>query len=707
MDDKSINEKLTPSPNAINFKKSSTNFVFLAGIFIIIGLGIISVYQFYNLLTANRWVAHTYRVIGAAQDSLYQLTYLESRQRGYIIFNDPIYLATYNDNVTNLKKSLSSLINLTKDNTAQQEKVRKLSDLIYKRIYYLNRTLQIKNKESLTNPANIILFQQGQALSDEIRSLTNDFIGIEVALLNERNDNAINNATLTNIIFITGQVISLIFLFAAFLLFNRELSKRRQAEIKIQSIENQLRSIIEGAHDMIAALDRNYRFIIFNHAYEKEFQRLFNTQIHVGMSLDQALAHSPNALEKLKDSWKQSLEGKEYVKNIELDVHNQKHVFEVTSSLIKDHENKILGACHINRNITERLKKENELNKGLNELKDKNEKITLLLDMSDVMLACYSIDELSTITSKYCGKILNFSKGIFYIMHPSKDFLEESANWGSPISDTNNFNQDQCWALRLGHIHHAGFSDTELICEHINNPGHEKLSYLCVPLRAQNDIYGLLYIEVDQQLSSNERLLVNAFAELTALALGNVRLRENLSYQSLRDPLTSLYNRRYLEEFLAKQIYQSERTKKPISVLMLDLDHFKRINDVNGHEAGDLILKQLGQLLIKETRAGDIAARYGGEEFVIILYNTNGKIALKRANDIRNLISLLHVKFGAQETGEITASIGISEYPDDGKTGPNLIEAADKALYVAKNTGRNKVVLYAQAYEQNRALEKQ
>jgi diguanylate cyclase (GGDEF)-like protein len=176
-------------------------------------------------------------------------------------------------------------------------------------------------------------------------------------------------------------------------------------------------------------------------------------------------------------------------------------------------------------------------------------------------------------------------------------------------------------------------------------------------------------------------------------------LRENLSYQSIRDPLTSLYNRRYLSEFLLKLIYQSERAHLHIAVLMLDFDHFKRINDVHGHEAGDLVLKEVGQLLGKKIRSGDMISRYGGEEFIIILYNADIESTMKRAEDIRKSIASLHIKFGAQEIGEITVSIGVAIYPQDGKTSMKLIEAADKALYVAKNRGRNKVVLFSDVQE--------
>jgi diguanylate cyclase (GGDEF)-like protein len=228
------------------------------------------------------------------------------------------------------------------------------------------------------------------------------------------------------------------------------------------------------------------------------------------------------------------------------------------------------------------------------------------------------------------------------------------------------------------------------VCDHIIVTEQKRLAYLCVPLSASNEIYGLLYIEIlkketqPQILIKNEALFINTLAEIAALALVNVRLRENLSYQSVRDPLTSLYNRRYLNEFLFKLIYQSQRAHLHIAVLMLDFDHFKRINDVHGHEAGDLVLKEVSQLLGKKTRSGDLISRYGGEEFIIILYNTDTEAAVKRAEDIRESISLLHIKFSAQEIGEITASIGVAIYPQDGKTSIKLIEAADKALYVAK-----------------------
>lgn len=160
--------------------------------------------------------------------------------------------------------------------------------------------------------------------------------------------------------------------------------------------------------------------------------------------------------------------------------------------------------------------------------------------------------------------------------------------------------------------------------------------------------------------------------------------------------MTGLYNRRYLEDFLFKQLHQAERSKSSLAVLMIDLDHFKKINDTFGHDAGDAALKEVGVLLQEDTRPGDTAARYGGEEFIILLYGIDTESAKNRAETLRNTISKLQIKYGAQQVGQITASIGIALYPEDAKTSSELIEAADKALYQAKSKGRNQVVMFSE-----------
>ena len=342
-----------------------------------------------------------------------------------------------------------------------------------------------------------------------------------------------------------------------------------------------------------------------------------------------------------------------------------------------------------------------KLNVDLEEMKDRNEKISLLLEMSDIMLASSEMSEMSELIAKYCSKVLNFSRGVFYIMHSSKNYLEASSCWGMPNAQTSNFAADKCWALRMGHIYDANSVDVELVCDHAKQrtSSSDKFSSLCIPLRAQNDIYGLLYVEIvsnnekEVVLSHNDRMLVYGFTEVAALAMANIQLRASLMHQSLRDPLTSLYNRRYLLEFLTKQIYQCERTKSSLAVLMIDVDFFKKVNDIYGHDAGDIVLKELSQLFINHVRPGDVACRYGGEEFILVLYNINDANAASRADKLRHEVSLLTIKYGAQLLSSISISVGVSIYPIDGVTIESLIEKADGALYFAKNSGRNKVIM--------------
>ena len=699
----------SPNDGTTTFYKSPTNFIFLFAIIIIIAISVVSVFQFYNTLNATRWVNHTYQVLLTVDEAEYLVTYMESSQRAFLLFDKKSFIDDLDENSLKIKKSLDTIRDLTADNPLQQERTVKLTNLINQRIQMLNALVQMKLNHKFPTPESLDMFNKGILISEETRLTANEIKENELVLLQDRNATATNNTEVTDLIFIGGQTISIAFLLISFILFNRELVIRRLTELKANNIKSQLRSIIEEAHDMIAALDLNHRFIIFNDAYKKEFESLFHNQIYIGMSIEDALSNAPESKSKLLESWKQSLQGHEYTKVMEFHSEDQLSVYEVTSSLIKNDQHDLIGAVHIIRNISKRTQKQNalkesyeKLNEGMSELKSKNEKITLLLEMSDVMLACDNTQELSDITVKFCGKVLSFSSGIFYLMQPSGNFLETSATWGTPHSQTKDFTQNQCWALRLSHIYQAGLAREELVCEHVKNSNQDDIIYLCVPLRAQNDVFGLLYIEVSlkdrvqKQLNNDELLLINAFAELAALALANSKLRENLRYQAIRDPLTTLYNRRYLEEFILKQIYQSERNKTSIAILMLDIDLFKKINDEHGHTAGDIVLKELGQLLLSGVRPGDIASRYGGEEFVLVLYNTDANTAKERAEMIRKSISLMKIKYNGNVLDNITVSIGIAIYPQDGTSEAELIAFSDKALYFAKENGRNKVVLFSE-----------
>ncbi|MBV8802005.1 MAG: diguanylate cyclase, partial [Gammaproteobacteria bacterium] len=647
--------------------KQLTFFFFVSAITIIIVIAVASFVQFKKLLRAGDWVEHSYQVIIFSQGILANITYIESMQRGYLLFQSQDYRAEYNKTENILKSSLAILPNMVSDNPTQYRRAIDINFLVQKKL----KLIDTINASNIPNKVHAValadLFLESKSTSFQLRRAINQFIEEENLLLKSRNE-TLTNGTKINILLIScGQLISLIFLASAFILLYR-------SRKEINSKEKQLRGIINGAKDIIVVVDPKMRLLIFNEAFKNEFMTLFNKEVKVGMSFPEALNDvAAEYKEAILNLWKESLEAPiPYSKYFEINVNNTVFSYEINSSKLYD-GTKLLGAVQITRNVTERTKEQEELKKShiklqktMEELKNKNEKITILLEMSDVVLAVSSLSELSVITAKYAMQILDFSNGYTYIMHPSRNLLETDSRWGKPKSVTKQFTPDDCWALRLGKIHQY-IKSTDLVCAHAT----EDIYYMCVPLRAQNDIFGLLYIELDEtfagKLEINDKLMVGAFAEVTALALANVTLRENLRFQSIRDPLTTLYNRRYLEEFFFKMIAQAERNHQPISILMLDLDHFKRINDVHGHEAGDLILKQFSQIMLNNIRPGDIAARYGGEEFIVLLYNTDLEIASNRANLIRSNVASVSVKYGADFLGNITVSIGIASFPRDGK----------------------------------------
>ena len=227
---------------------------------------------------------------------------------------------------------------------------------------------------------------------------------------------------------------------------------------------------------------------------------------------------------------------------------------------------------------------------------------------------------------------------------------------------------------------------------------------LCAPILGNGELLGMLHIQlgpeeahlprpVRLQRLEAQRAWALAVTEQIALALVNLRLRENLGAQAVRDSLTGLYNRRYLEQALEREILRAARNGRTVGVLMLDLDHFKAFNDTHGHEAGDSLLRVLGDYLVTHVRAEDIACRYGGEEFVVILPEASLAMSQSRAEQLWKGVQGLHVNFHGELLHGVTASIGVAAFPAHGKSTAALLRAADAAMYAAKRLGRDRVAL--------------
>jgi diguanylate cyclase (GGDEF)-like protein len=207
-------------------------------------------------------------------------------------------------------------------------------------------------------------------------------------------------------------------------------------------------------------------------------------------------------------------------------------------------------------------------------------------------------------------------------------------------------------------------------------------------------------VAVDQAAPSNQedhRLLT---LEQVALSIGNLRLRESLRQQSIRDELTGLYNRRFLEESAQREVQRAARLQAQgghggMALLMIDVDHFKRFNDLHGHEMGDRVLREVAQVLKRVSRDSDVAARYGGEEFTVMMTDMTTELSVERAEQLRQEIEALTIEASGMALEGVTISIGVAQFPTHGRTAEALFRAADKALYEAKRAGRNRIALAA------------
>jgi len=253
------------------------------------------------------------------------------------------------------------------------------------------------------------------------------------------------------------------------------------------------------------------------------------------------------------------------------------------------------------------------------------------------------------------------------------------------------FDSDHCWALRRGEMHVLDGGDHALACRHLHD--WNDVSTLCVPIVAQGNVLGILHVERHHRkpILPAEVSLANNLATQIGLAMASVKLRDTLRNLSVRDPLTGLFNRRYMEESLQREIATAQRKNRPLAVVILDLDYFKKFNDTFGHETGDFLLREVGSLLSRKSRVGDIACRFGGEEFVLIYPEAEPEIAVQLAQQLREAIHGLHLQHFGRPLGQVSASLGLAFFPVHGNTADQLLRAADKALYVAKAAGRNRV----------------
>jgi len=365
------------------------------------------------------------------------------------------------------------------------------------------------------------------------------------------------------------------------------------------------------------------------------------------------------------------------------------------SDVVKDAAGEPIAIVTTCEDITDRKRTEEGL-------KQRTRELALLNRMSELLQACRIEDETYSVVSRICQKLFPSDSGCLCIMEYSEARLKVVNFWGRSPHNFRESAGNVGQASDFGKTHVIEHLDTgSLLCPRLNFcPDND---CLCVPISILGEMLGILSLccEPAESADSNskdkhkmeaKRMILTRVAEHYALSLVNLRLRETLRMECIRDPLTDLYNRRYMEESLEREARRAKRHNTPIGIIMLDIDHFKNFNDIYGHEAGDIVLKELGSFLRRHTRGEDIACRYGGEEFLLILPETPLEIVIQRARELHLGVRKLKIVYRGKHL-HIKISAGMAVLPDHSPNVKEVVTAADAAMYRAKENGRDQVVI--------------
>ncbi len=332
-------------------------------------------------------------------------------------------------------------------------------------------------------------------------------------------------------------------------------------------------------------------------------------------------------------------------------------------------------------------------------LQQHSRNMVLLNHLGELLNVCRSEEETYSKVMNICKLLFPEDSGSLCITNSSAEDLKIVGSWGDNPPDPRILSAENWLNFPPSHLllENDHRQSDELNLEKMLND-----SYLCIPISNLDEALGMFALrfrqygigELDpeyQRRKEVKRAIMNRVSQHYALALGNLRLRETLRMESIRDTLTGLYNRRHMEESLAREASRARRRGTPVGIIMLDVDHFKTFNDTHGHEAGDVVLRELGVLLQSGIRGEDIACRYGGEEFLLILPDSTIEATQRRAEEIRQRAQALRITYH-QKMLNVTISLGVATLPEYGEDVATVVNAADSALYRAKEGGRNQVM---------------
>jgi diguanylate cyclase (GGDEF)-like protein/PAS domain S-box-containing protein len=488
---------------------------------------------------------------------------------------------------------------------------------------------------------------------------------------------------------------------AAGLIVGATVTERQSLGTELHERTTYLDSLFEKSPLGIVFLDRDRRVSLVNTAFTR--LSLYDPEELVGKNLDAVL--SPMSSGPGATSWSADIvrepsllrtvqQRRKDGSTVDLEVHS-------VPLVIDGH---VQGAYAICKDISEQVKASTaereharSLNRLVSELELHARQMTMLNDMAALLECCGTTKEACAVVSQSAPKFFPETiSGTLYTFKASRNLVEAAVSWGTPSAVEPVFAPHACWALRRGSPHQSQSGISGVICPHLEETSAAR--HLCLPMMGQGETLGVLHLEFpetaveEEELARKQRLGITVAGQI-ALSLASLRLRETLRDQSIRDPLTGLFNRRFMQESLEREIIRARRKNTALSLLFLDIDHFKRFNDTFGHDAGDYVLQSIADLLRHFFRGVDVACRCGGEEFAVILPESLPHHAAIRADQFRAEVKAHKLKYGETRLGPLSVSVGVAAFPEHCVTAEELLKMADQCLYQSKTNGRDQVTV--------------
>jgi diguanylate cyclase (GGDEF)-like protein/PAS domain S-box-containing protein len=472
-----------------------------------------------------------------------------------------------------------------------------------------------------------------------------------------------------------------------------DISERKRAETERRT----LASIVESSNDAIVGHTLDGIILSWNEGAARIYG--YRRDEAIGRPISMLVAPADEQESLLAESeW--SDDRIDHSEAVHLTKNGQRVPVSLTISAVYGDDGEVIAASMIARDITERRRAEQELfetNEKLRdrvaELQQRTREISLLNELGDLLQACRTPTEAYSVVTQLSPALFP-GLTVQLLVRDRADRLLRlgSASDAAPAAAAL-LTADDCWALRRGRPHIVTDTSGGLVCAHL--AGRPPAAYLCLPLMVQGEHIGVLSLTAAAagDLSDSTHWLAGAVAEQIALSLSNLHLQETLRMQSIRDPLTNLFNRRHLDEVFERELRRAIEQDQPLAVMMADIDHFKRVNDTHGHDAGDSVLRQVGAVLLAQARPGEIVCRFGGEEFLLVLPGTTCVEAEHRAEALRLAVRQQRPRDRDVALPSVSLSFGVAAFPHHGSTTEALIRAADAALYQAKAAGRNRVAV--------------